>query len=57
MTWKELLDQGRVERRATTRQELVELHAVAQRSLADARVPGFESVVLGWIQEHHPQLI
>jgi|SRR5580765_2047962 len=43
MTWKELLDQGRVERRATTGQELVELHAVAQRSLADARLDGIST--------------
>src|SRR5438045_3340120 len=40
MTWKELLEQGRVERRPTTKLELEELRAVAQRSLGDARLDG-----------------
>ena len=40
MTWKELLEQGRVERRPAKEQELKELRAVAERSLADARLEG-----------------
>ena len=40
MTWKELLEQQRVERRAATKKELQELRSVARRSLADARLEG-----------------
>ncbi len=40
MTWKELLEQGRVEKRPGTKEELAQLRAVAERSLADARLEG-----------------
>ena len=40
MTWKELLEQGRVERRPGKSRELKELRAVAERSLGDARLEG-----------------
>ena len=43
MTWKELLEQGRVERSPGTKLELEELRAVAQRSLADARLEGIST--------------
>src|SRR5207247_1850792 len=41
--WKELLEQKRVERRAAKKQELEELRALAQRSLADARLEGLST--------------
>ena len=40
MTWKELLNQGRVERIPGTREEFAQLRAVAERSPADARLKG-----------------
>jgi hypothetical protein len=38
MSWKKLLDQGRVERHRTSAEELAALEAVVERNLADARV-------------------
>ena len=38
MTWKQLLEDGRVERHRTTREELNALRAVAERNLRDAGV-------------------
>src|SRR5438094_9536989 len=40
MTWKDLLEQGRVERKTARKPELQELRAVARRSLGDARLDG-----------------
>ena len=69
MTWIELLEQKRVERRPATKQELRELGALARRSFADARlegmstdgkygeVPQFEDAVARWIEANHPDLV
>ena len=38
MIWKQLLDEGRAERHATSVEELAALRAVVERNLADARV-------------------
>jgi hypothetical protein len=38
MSWKNLLEQGRAERHATSSEELAALRAVIERNLADARV-------------------
>jgi len=40
MTWQELLTQGRIAREPTSRSELLELKSIAERSLADANLPG-----------------
>jgi len=43
MTWKELLAQGRVERRPASKEELHELRSLVERSLADARLEGLST--------------
>lgn len=43
MTWKRLLAEKRVERRPGVKAELQELRAIAERSLADARLEGLST--------------
>jgi hypothetical protein len=40
VTWKRLLEQGRVERHATSAREVQDLRAVVERDLRDAALPG-----------------
>lgn len=50
MTWKELLEQGRVEQKPARKQELEDLLAVAERSLGDARLDGISIDIRSWLR-------
>jgi len=40
MTWNDLLNDGRIDRHQTSRQELEDLQGIVARDLADAEIPG-----------------